>query len=72
MGFPDGSVGKESVCNEGGPGSILWSERSTGEGIGYLLQYSCASLVTQLVKNPPAMQETPVLFLGRKDPLEKG
>ena len=31
-----------------------------------------ASLVAQLVKNPPAMQETPVQFLGRKDPLEKG
>ena len=28
--------------------------------------------MAQLVKNPPAMQETPVLFLGRKDPLEKG
>ena len=31
-----------------------------------------ASLVAQLVKNPPAMQETPVEFLGREDPLEKG
>ena len=31
-----------------------------------------ASLVAQLVKNPPAMQETPVRFLGREDPLEKG
>ena len=31
-----------------------------------------ASLVAQLVKNPPAMQETPVQFLGREDPLEKG
>ena len=31
-----------------------------------------ASLVAQLVKNPPAMQETPVLFLGQEDPLEKG
>ena len=31
-----------------------------------------ASLVTQLVKNLPAMQETPVQFLGREDPLEKG
>ena len=30
------------------------------------------SLVTQLVKNPPAMQETLVRFLGREDPLEKG
>ena len=31
-----------------------------------------ASLVAQLVKSPPAMQETPVLFLGQEDPLEKG
>ena len=31
-----------------------------------------ASLVGQLVKNPPAMQETPVQFLGQEDPLEKG
>ena len=31
-----------------------------------------ASLVAQLVKNPPAMQETPVRFLGWEDPLEKG
>ena len=30
------------------------------------------SLITQLVKNLPAMQETPVLFLGREDLLEKG
>ena len=29
-------------------------------------------LVAQLVKNPPAMQETPVWFLGREDPLEMG
>ena len=31
-----------------------------------------ASLVAQLVKNPPAMQETLVQFLGQEDPLEKG
>ena len=31
-----------------------------------------ASLIAQLVKNPPAIQETPVQFLGQKDPLEKG
>ena len=52
--------------------SIPGSERSTGEGIGYPLQYSWASLVTQLVKNLPAMQETWVRSLGWKDPLEKG
>ena len=31
-----------------------------------------ASLTAQLVKNPPAMQETPVRFLGQEDPLETG
>ena len=56
--FPDSSVGKESACNAGDPGSILGSGRSTGEGVGYPLQYSWASLVAQLVKNPPAMWET--------------
>ena len=34
--------------------------------------YKGASLVAQLVKNPPAMQETPVRFLGWEDSLEKG
>ena len=45
--------------------------RSPGEGIGYPLQYSWVSLVAQLVKNLPAMQETRVQFLGQEDPLEK-
>ena len=45
--------------------------RSAGEGIGYLLQYSWVSLVAQMVKNLPAMQETWVQSLGWKDPLEK-
>ena len=57
-GFPDSSVGKESICNAGDPGSIPGSERSPGEGIGYPLQYSWASLVAQLVKKPAAMRET--------------
>ena len=39
MGFPDSSVGKESACNVGDPGSIAWLGRSAGEGLGYLLQY---------------------------------
>ena len=51
---------------------ILGLGRSAGEGIGYSLQYSWASLVAQLVKNPPALQETWVRFLGWEDPLEKG
>ena len=46
--------------------------RSAGEGIGYPFQYSWASLVAQMVKNLPAMQETLVRFLGQEDPLEKG
>ena len=58
LSFPDSSVGKESACNAGNPGLIPGSERSPGDGIGYLLQYSWASLVAQLVKNPSAMRET--------------
>ena len=72
LGFPDSSVGKESICNAGDPSSIPGSGRSTGEGIGYPIQYSWASLVVQLVKNLPAMQETWVQSLGWEDPLEKG
>ena len=45
--------------------------RPTGEGTGYPLQYSWASLVTQLVKNLPAICETWVQSLGWEDPLEK-
>ena len=66
------SVGKESACNAGDPGSIPGSERSAGEGIGYPLQYSRASFVAQLVKNLPTMRETWVRSLGWEDPLEKG
>ena len=61
-------VGKESPCNVGDPGSIPGSGRSAGEGIGYPLQYSWASLVPQLVKNLTAMQETWVRSLGWEDP----
>ena len=71
-GFPHSSVGKESACNAEDPGSIPGSGRSTGEGIGYPLQYSWVSLVAQLVKNPPAMWETWVRSLGWEVPLEKG
>ena len=53
--FPDSSVRKESTCNAGDPSSIPGLGRSPGEEIGYPLQYSWASLVPQLVKNPPAM-----------------
>ena len=70
--FPDRSVGKGSTCNAGDPGSIPGSGRSVGERIGYPLQYSWASLVAQLVRNSPAMQEAWVRSLGWEDPPEKG
>ena len=70
-GFPDSSVGKESACNSGDPGSIPGSGRSAGEGIGYPLQYSWASLMAQPVKNLPAMWATWVWSLGWEDPLER-
>ena len=69
---PGGSAGKESACNAGDPGSIPGLGRSAGEGNGYPLQFYRASLVAQLVKNPPAMWETWVQSLGWEDPLEKG
>ena len=72
MGFPHNSIGIESACKAGDPGLIPGLERVTGEGIGYPLQYSWASLVVQLVKNLPAMPETWVRSLGLEDPLEKG
>ena len=58
LGFPGGSAGKESAYSAGDPGLILGSGRSPGEGTGYPLQCSWASLVAQLVQNPPAMWET--------------
>ena len=72
--FPESynsSSGKES-CNAGDPGWIPGSGGSPREGIGYPLQYSWASLVTRMVKNPTAKWETWVWSLSWKDPLEKG
>ena len=54
------------------PVQFLGQERSIGEVIGYPLQYFWASLVAQLVKIQPAIQETWVRSLGWEDPLEKG
>ena len=71
-GFPDSSVGKESACNAGGPSPVPGSGRSAGEGIGYPLQHPWASLVAQLGKDLPAMQETWVRSLGWEDLLEMG
>ena len=58
QGSPDSSVDKESACNTGGPSSIPGLGRSPGEGLGYPLQYSWASLMAQTVNNPPAMLKT--------------
>ena len=61
----------ESTCSEGYLGSIPGLGRSPGEGKGYPLQYFGATLVSQMVKNSPAMYETWVQTLGWEDPLEK-
>ena len=66
------SAGKESTCSAGDPGSIPRLGRSPGEGVGYPVQYSWASLVVQLVKNLPAMWETWDQSLDWEDPLQKG
>ena len=65
--FTLSSVSKESASNAGDPDSIPGSGISPEEAIGYPLQYSWASLVAQLVKNPPAMWETWVRSLGWED-----
>ena len=73
QGFPDSSAGKESpAMQETLVHLIPGLGRSSGEGIGYPLQYSWASPVAQLVKNPPAMRETWVQSLGWEGPLEEG
>ena len=56
-GFPGSSGGKEFACNAGDPSSIPGSGRSPGEGIGYPLQYSWASVVAQLIKNLSTLGE---------------
>ena len=71
-GFPDSSVGKETTCNARDPSSIPGIRRFPGDGIVYLLQYSWAPLVAQLVKNLSTMRETRVRSLGWENPLEKG
>ena len=71
MGFPGSSAGKESTCNTGDSGSISGWGSSPGEGIGYPLQYSWASLVAQMVKNLPAIWETWVQPLRWEDRLKE-
>ena len=64
-------VAQTAACNAGDLGFIPGLGRSPGRGHGNLLQYSWASLVVQLVKNLPTMQETWVSSLVWEDPLEK-
>ena len=63
-GFPGSSAGKESICNAGDSSLIPGMGRSSGERIGYPLQYSWVSLVAQLVENLPSVWETWVWLLG--------
>ena len=71
MGFTGSSAGKESTCKAGDSGSIPESGRSHGEGTGYPLQKSWASLVAQRVNNLPAVQETSVWSLGWEIPWKR-
>ena len=71
LSFSGGSGGKEPACQCRRCKRCGFG-RSPGEGIGYPLQYSWASLVAQTVKNPPAMRDTWVYSLGWEDPLEEG
>ena len=68
---PGCSDHKESAYDAGDLASTPGLGRSPGEGIGYPLQYSWASLVVQMVKNLPVMGETQVQSLGWEYPLEK-
>ena len=70
--FHGSSTGKESACNARDPSSSPGTGRSTGNGIGYPLQYFWASLMAQLVKNLPEMRETWIWSLGWENPLVKG
>ena len=58
MGFPDRSVGKESACNAGDPGSVPGLGRSPGEEIGYPLQDSWASETCHDVVHSVAKSQT--------------
>ena len=61
LGFPSGSVGKESACKAGDLGSIPGLGRSPGEGNGYLLQYSCLENSTE---EPGGLQSTGLQRVG--------
>ena len=72
MGFPGSSAGKESTCNVEDHSVIPGSGSSAGEGIGYPLQYSWASLLAQLVKSHPQCGRPGFDPRLEKNPLEKG
>ena len=72
LGFPGSSASKESSCHAGYLNLIPKSGRAPGEGIGHPLQYSWASVVTQMVNNLLTMWETWVRHLGWENPLEEG
>ena len=65
--FPDSSVGKESTCNTGDPGSIPGLGRSPGERIDYPLQYTWDSLVAQLVNRPWRREQLPTLVFWPRE-----
>ena len=66
-GFPGNSPGKESAAMRETPVQLLGQGIPPVEETGYPLQYSCASLVAQMVTSPPAMQETWVQTLCWED-----
>ena len=70
--YSHSSSDKESACNRGDPSLIPGLGRSPGEGIGYPLQYSWASLGAQMVNNLTTIWETWVWSLGWEDPPEEG
>ena len=70
--FPDSSVGEESACNAGDPGSIPALGRSTGEGIGYPHQYSWTCLVARLIRICLIRDLVSIPGLGRSPGEEKG
>ena len=72
LGFPGCSAGKETAGNEGDSSSTPGWGRSPEEGIAYPLRYFWVSLVAEMVKDPPAIRETWVRYLGWEDLLEEG
>ena len=72
MGCPGSSAGKESPRNEGDSGSIPWSGRSAGEGIGYPLQYSWVSLdlILGLGRSPGEGKDYPLQYSSLENSMD--